>query len=108
MAVKTVTTEERIGRIGQRRQVVIPRAMLETLNIREGDFVAFQKQANGVLIKPKRVVDPDDILNPKESAQIAKARREMQGRAVFQALRFSRSRLITVDPQTRSALLLFL
>ena len=80
MAVKTVTTEERIGRVGQRRQVVIPRAMLETLNIREGDFVAFQRQANGVLIKPKRVVDPDDVLSPEESAQIAKARREMQAR----------------------------
>jgi AbrB family looped-hinge helix DNA binding protein len=78
MAVKTVTTEERIGRVGQRRQVVIPRAMLETFNIREGDFVAFQKQANGVLIKPKRVVDPDDVLSPEESAQIAKARREMR------------------------------
>ena len=77
MAVKTATPEERIGRVGQRRQVVIPREMLETLNIREGDFVAFRKQANGVLIKPKRVVDPDDVLSPEESAQIAKARREM-------------------------------
>jgi AbrB family looped-hinge helix DNA binding protein len=84
MAVKTATTEERIGRIGQRRQVVIPREMLETLNIREGDFVAFRKQADGVLIKPKRVVDPDDVLSPEESAQIAKARREMQaGRGII-------------------------
>jgi AbrB family looped-hinge helix DNA binding protein len=83
MAVKTATPEERIGRVGQRRQVVIPREMLETLNIREGDFVAFRKQANGVLIKPKRVVDPDDVLSPEESAQIAKARREMRaGRGV--------------------------
>ena len=78
MAVKTVTTEVRIARVGQRRQVVIPREMLETLNIREGDFVAFQKQVNGVLIKPKRMVDPDDILSPEESAKIAKARREMR------------------------------
>ena len=78
MGVKTSTTEERIGRVGQRRQVVIPREMLETLNIREGDFVAFRKQANGVLIKPKQVVDPDDILSPEESAQIAKARREVR------------------------------
>ena len=83
MTVKTSTPEERIGRVGQRRQVVIPREMLETLNIREGDFVAFRKQANGVLIKPKRVVDPDDVLSPEESAQIAKARREMRvGRGI--------------------------
>ena len=44
--------------MGQRRQVAIPRDMLETLKLQEGDFVAFSKQANGVLIKPKRVVDP--------------------------------------------------
>jgi AbrB family looped-hinge helix DNA binding protein len=48
--------------VGQRRQVVIPREMLETLNIREGDFVAFAEWKNGVLIKAKRLVDPDDTL----------------------------------------------
>src|SRR5438876_5427001 len=77
MAGKTATIRERIGRVGQRRQVVVPREMLEALNIQEGDFVAITKQANGVLIKPKRVVDPDDILSREESALIAKARREM-------------------------------
>jgi bifunctional DNA-binding transcriptional regulator/antitoxin component of YhaV-PrlF toxin-antitoxin module len=78
MAAKTATTQERIGRVGQRRQVVIPREMLATLKIQEGDFVAFSQQANGVLIKPKRVVDPDDTLTREESALIAKARREMR------------------------------
>jgi len=47
MATKTaVPTRERIGRVGQRRQVVIPREILETLNLRERDFVAFARQAN--------------------------------------------------------------
>jgi hypothetical protein len=31
-----------------------------------------------VLIKPKRDVDPDDLLTPEESSLIAKARREMR------------------------------
>jgi bifunctional DNA-binding transcriptional regulator/antitoxin component of YhaV-PrlF toxin-antitoxin module len=78
MARKIAPTRERIGRVGQRRQVVIPREMLATLKIQEGDFVAFSQQANGVLIKPKRVVDPDDTLTREESALIAKARREMR------------------------------
>ncbi|MGA2600572.1 MAG: AbrB/MazE/SpoVT family DNA-binding domain-containing protein [Bryobacteraceae bacterium] len=78
MPVKTATPRERIGRVGQRRQVVIPREMLETLKLREGDFVAFTRQANGVLIKPKRVVDPDDVLTREESALISKARQEMR------------------------------
>jgi AbrB family looped-hinge helix DNA binding protein len=67
------TTPERIGRVGQRRQVVIPREMLETLKLREGDFVAFSKQANGVLIKPKRLVDPDDVLTPVEAKKLRRS-----------------------------------
>jgi bifunctional DNA-binding transcriptional regulator/antitoxin component of YhaV-PrlF toxin-antitoxin module len=47
MAGKTVTTEERISRVGQRRQVVIPREMLETLHLKEGDFVAIAKAREG-------------------------------------------------------------
>ena len=83
MATKAATTPERIGRVGQRRQVVIPRDLLETLKIREGDLVAFSRQANGVLIKPKRVVDPDDVLTPEESALVKKAEREIrQGKYV--------------------------
>ena len=62
--------------MGQRRQVVIPREMLETLNIQAGDFVAFAEQKNGVLIKPRRVVDPDDVLTPEESTLVKKAERE--------------------------------
>jgi len=83
MATKAASTKERIGRVGQRRQVVIPRDMLETLQLQEGDFVAFSRQANGVLVKPKRVVDPDDVLTPEESALVKKAEREMrQGKYV--------------------------
>jgi len=83
MAAKPTTPRERIGRVGQRRQVVIPRDILDTLNIQEGDFVAFAQQKNGVLIKPKRVVDPDDVLTPEESALVKKAEREMrQGKFV--------------------------
>jgi len=59
-------------------QVAIPQEMLKSLHLREGDLVALQKQANGVLIKPQPVVDPDDVLSPNEGALIAKARREMR------------------------------
>jgi bifunctional DNA-binding transcriptional regulator/antitoxin component of YhaV-PrlF toxin-antitoxin module len=56
--------------VGQRRQVVIPREMLETLNLQEGDFVAFSQHANGVLIQPKRVADPEDVLMPAEAKKV--------------------------------------
>jgi AbrB family looped-hinge helix DNA binding protein len=78
MATKSTTTRERIGRVGQRRQVVIPREMLETLNLQEGDFVAFAEQKNGVLIKPRRVVDPDDTLSPEEAKKLRHALKQVR------------------------------
>jgi len=51
--MKTTPTQERTGRVGQRRQVVIPREILETLKLQAGDLVAFAEQKNGVLIKSK-------------------------------------------------------
>ena len=78
MAERTATTKVRIGRVGQHLQVAIPQQMLKGLHLREGDVVALQKQANGVLIKPHPAVDPDDVLSPEERAPVAKARREMR------------------------------
>jgi len=63
--------------VGQRRQLVIPREFMETLNIREGDFVAFAQTTNGVLIKAKRLVDDDTILTPQERRWSAAARRNL-------------------------------
>jgi len=83
MPGKTPTIEERVGRIGQRRQVVIPRDLAETLNLQQGDLVAFRRQGRGVLIQPKRLVDPDDTLTREEAAVVAWARQEMrQGKYV--------------------------
>lgn len=78
MASKTAPTEERIGRVGQRRQVVIPRKMFENLQMREGDFVAFSQTKDGVLVKPKRVVDPDDVLTPGEAKKVRHALKQIR------------------------------
>ena len=77
MAGKTAASEK-IGRVGQRCQVVIPREMLETLKLREGDFVAFSRQPNGVLIKPKRVVDPHDVLTPADAKKVRHAMKQLR------------------------------
>jgi hypothetical protein len=42
--------------------------------------VAFRKQANGLLIKPKRVVDPDDVLTPTEAKKVRHALRQVRER----------------------------
>ncbi len=36
------------------------------------------KRAHGVLARPKRMVEPDDVITREESAVIAEARREMR------------------------------
>ena len=78
MRTKTTTSvHEPVGRVGERRQVVIPREICETLQLQEGDFVAFTKQPNGVLIRPKRLVDPDDVLTAKEATLLKKAEQQM-------------------------------
>ena len=74
----TPTTQERIGRIGQRRHVVIPMEILKTLNLRAGDFVAFTEQKNGVLIKAKRMVDPEDTLTPAEAKIVRRGEAQLK------------------------------
>jgi len=69
--------------VGQRRQVVIPREIFESLDMREGDFVLVEQHGRSVVIKPKKLVDPDDVLTPEEGANLKKAEREMkQGKYV--------------------------
>ena len=74
----TTKMQEPLGKVGQRRQVVIPRRICEALQLKEGDIVAFAAQRGGVLIRPKRVVDPDDVLTREESALVKKAEQEMR------------------------------
>jgi bifunctional DNA-binding transcriptional regulator/antitoxin component of YhaV-PrlF toxin-antitoxin module len=79
MATKTRTTEpEHIGRVGQRLQVVIPRKLLETMRLREGDFIAFTRQQGSVLIRPKRLVDDDDVLTPEEARKVRKGLKQIR------------------------------
>jgi AbrB family looped-hinge helix DNA binding protein len=78
MASKSTSKSEPVGRVGQRRQVVIPRDIFEQLRLHEGDSVAFARTDNGVIVKPKRMVDPDDMLTPTESALVKKAEREIR------------------------------
>jgi bifunctional DNA-binding transcriptional regulator/antitoxin component of YhaV-PrlF toxin-antitoxin module len=68
--MKTTPTQERIGRVGQRRQLVVPLEIVKTLKLQTGDLVAFAEQKNGVLIKPKRMVEPDDTLSPAEAKMV--------------------------------------
>jgi AbrB family looped-hinge helix DNA binding protein len=66
MSVRTVS------RLGQRRQVVIPKSLCEEMGIREGDFLEVTSSKGAVIIKLKKLVDADDVLTPEEEAMVRK------------------------------------
>jgi AbrB family looped-hinge helix DNA binding protein len=71
-----------IGKIGQRRQVVIPKDICEELGLAAGDYVEVLQVKGTVVIKPKKLVDADDVLTPEEEAIVRKGERQLrQGKA---------------------------
>ena len=69
------TTEQRgvvmpVGKIGQRRQVVIPKEIFDALGLQTGDFVEMKQVRGTVVIKPKKLVDADEMLTPEQRAVI--------------------------------------
>ena len=72
-----------MSRLGQRRQVVIPKEVCEELGLHEGDFVEVTSAQGVVVIKPKKLVDPDDVLTPGEEAIVRKGEAQLKrGRSV--------------------------
>jgi AbrB family looped-hinge helix DNA binding protein len=61
-----------ISKLGQRRQVVIPKEICDEVGLEEGDFVEVTSTAGKVIIKPKKVVDADEVLTPAQRAVIDK------------------------------------
>jgi AbrB family looped-hinge helix DNA binding protein len=61
-----------ISKIGQRRQVVIPKDICDELGLQEGDFVEVTSAEGKVIIKPKEVVDADEVLTSAQRAVIDK------------------------------------
>jgi AbrB family looped-hinge helix DNA binding protein len=66
-----------ISKLGQRRQVVIPKEICDELGLKEGDFVEVTSIEGKVVIKPKRVVDADDILTPDEETLVRKGEAQL-------------------------------
>ena len=61
-----------IGQVGKRRNVVIPQEICDQVGLREGDFIEVQAKKGTVVIKPKKLVDADDILTTREAAVVKK------------------------------------
>ena len=55
-----------LSRIGQRRQVVIPKKIFDAMKLKEGDFMEVTAERGRVSMKPKRLVDWDETLTTAE------------------------------------------
>lgn len=67
-----------ISRLGQRRQVVIPKEICNELGLKEGDFVEVTSMEGKVVIKPKKLVDADDVLTPEEEKLVRKGEAQLK------------------------------
>ena len=67
-----------MSKLGQRRQVVIPKEICEELGLQVGDYLEVQTEDGRVVIKPKRLVDADLVLTPDEEAMVRKGREELR------------------------------
>jgi AbrB family looped-hinge helix DNA binding protein len=69
-----------IGKLGQRRQVVIPKDICDALGLNIGDYVEVNQVKGTVVIKPKKLVDADEVLTPEEEVAVAKGEAELRQR----------------------------
>ena len=65
-------------RIGSKNQVVIPKSVRTQLGVGPGDYVEIDFDRNRALIKPKKIVDRDELLGPKTRAAIQQALKEVK------------------------------
>ena len=50
-----------IGKVGKRRNIVIPQDVCEEVGLHEGDFVEVLAVDGTVVIKPKKLVDAREV-----------------------------------------------
>ena len=82
MSIRNSPKPTVVSRIGQRRQVVIPKAVFEALQLQEGDFVEMTVESGRLAMRPKRLVDVRDVLTKSEVAKVRTRRSPTESRAI--------------------------
>lgn len=67
-----------MSRIGQRRQVVIPKVVFDALQLREGDFLEMKIERGRLAIQPKRLVDVSVVLTKSEAAKVHRGEAQLR------------------------------
>jgi AbrB family looped-hinge helix DNA binding protein len=70
-----------VSRIGERRQVIIPKRVFDALKLRTGDFVEVTTEGGRLHMRPKRLVDiGDEGLSASDAVKIRKGESEIKAR----------------------------
>ena len=80
MTVRNSAQSATVSRIGQRRQVVIPKRVFDALQLQEGDFVEVTVERGRLAMRPKRLVDVGDVSHQERGRKGAPGRRTTQSR----------------------------
>jgi AbrB family looped-hinge helix DNA binding protein len=92
-----------VSRIGQGRQVVIPKRVFDALKLRAGDFVEVSAEAGRLQLRPKRLVDiGDDALTANGSVMVRRGEAEIKsGRSkAWQKVKDERAEAPIARPET--------
>jgi AbrB family looped-hinge helix DNA binding protein len=77
--MSTVTKKRgAISKVGQRRQVVIPKDICDDLGLTQGDFVEVAQERDHIVVKPKRLIDAEDTLTPDEERLVLKGEAQLR------------------------------
>ena len=80
-SIITEPSEKTVGisRIGQRRQMVIPKSVFDELHLETGDFVEVTGEGSGRFsVKRKKLVDADEILTSDEAKRLRHSLKQAQ------------------------------
>lgn len=67
-----------IVKIRTNRQVTIPKKIFEELGLKEGEYVEVTRRGKTVVLKPKVLVDPDDLLTPEDEESLRRGLAELE------------------------------
>ena len=88
-----------ISRLGQRRQVVIPKGICDALSLDVGDFVAVERRDGTVVIRPENLADRDEVLTPSEGRAVARGTRDVTAGRTVDWNQYKKSRGVDRKPR---------
>ena len=67
-----------VVKIRTNRQVTIPKRIFEELGLKEGEYVEVLRRGRTVVLKPKVLVDPDDLLTPEGEESLRRGQEQLR------------------------------